>query len=63
MNDMTTPEWRELLTILLAQRLEINAIETALKQASVLTDAQIKEIRTQTSDTAKAWSSRGGDDV
>ena len=63
MNDMTTPEWRELLTILLAQRLEINAIETALKQASVLTDAQIKEIRTQTSDTAKAWSSRDGDDV
>jgi hypothetical protein len=63
MDHVTTVEWRELLTILLAQRLEINAMESALKTAGIVTDAQIKQIRTQASDTAKAWSSRDGDDI
>jgi hypothetical protein len=60
---MTEGGWKELLTLLLSQRLEINAIESALKTASILTDAQVKEIRTQASDTAKAWSSKDSDDV
>jgi hypothetical protein len=60
---MTEREWKELLTLLLSQRLEINALESALKTANILTDAQIKEIRTQASDTAKAWSSKDSDDV
>jgi len=63
MDNVTTVEWRQLLRLLLSQRLEINAIESALKTAGVLTDAQIKEIRTQASDTAKAWSSNESDDV
>ncbi|MGA2146582.1 MAG: hypothetical protein ABSH49_16635 [Bryobacteraceae bacterium] len=63
MHDGETSEWRELLTILLAQRLEINAVESALRAAGILTDGQIKEIRTQASDTAKAWSSKEGDDA
>jgi hypothetical protein len=56
-------EWKELLTILLAQRLEINAVESAVQKAGILTEAQIREIRTQASDTAKSWNSRDGDDV
>jgi hypothetical protein len=60
---MTEGGWKELLTLLLSQRLEINAIESALKTASILTDAQVKVIRTQASDTAKAWSSKDSDDV
>jgi hypothetical protein len=60
---MTEGGWKELLTLLLSQRLEINAIESALKSASILTAAQVKEIRTQASDTAKAWSSKDSDDV
>ena len=60
---MTEGGWKELLTLLLSQRLEINAIESALKTASILTDAQVKEIRTQALDTAKAWSSKDSDDV
>ena len=56
-------EWRSLLRLILAQRLEINAIESALKNAKILTDAEIREIRTQASETAKAWSSEDGDDV
>jgi hypothetical protein len=60
---MTDAEWKQLLTLLLAQRLELNAIESALKAANVLTAAQLKEIRTQASDTAKAWSAKEGDDV
>ncbi len=56
-------EWRDLLTILLSQRLELNAMESALKSAGILTDSQVKEIRTQAMDTAKAWSSRESDDV
>lgn len=63
MQDVTTAEWRMLLRLVLAQRLEINAIESALKRARALTDAEIKEIRTQASDTAAAWSSNPSDDV
>ncbi len=63
MSDMTGERWRELLKILLAQRLEINAVESALRNAGVLTDAQLREIRTQASDTAKAWSSKDSDHV
>ena len=63
MHDGETGEWRELLTVLLSQRLELNAVESALRTAGILTDGQIKEIRTQASDTAKAWSSKEGDDV
>ena len=60
---MTNGEWRELLTLLLAQRLELNAIENALKTANILSGAQIKEIRQQALDTAKAWSSKESGDV
>jgi hypothetical protein len=63
MDGLADSSWRELLTLLLAQRLEVNAIESALKAASVLTETQIREIRTQASDTAKAWSSKNTDDV
>jgi hypothetical protein len=63
MDHMPTGDWRQLLRLLLSQRLEINAIESALRNASILTDAQIKEIRTQAWDTATAWSSDDRDDV
>jgi len=63
MESVTIAEWRELLSILLAQRLELNAMESALRGAGILTGPQIKEIRTQASDTARAWSSRESDDV
>jgi hypothetical protein len=63
MDDVTTAEWRLLLRLVLAQRLEINAIESALKRAKALTDVEIKEIRVQASDTANAWSSGNDDDV
>jgi hypothetical protein len=63
MDNVSTGEWRELLTLLLSQRLEINAIESALRTADILTAAQIEEIRKQASDTAKAWSAKDGDDV
>jgi len=63
MDNVTTVEWRHLLTLLLSQRLEINAIESALKTARILTNTQIRDIRTQASDTAKAWSSKDSDDV
>ena len=62
MQNVTAEEWRLLLR-LLSQRLEINAIESSLKNANVLTDAQTKEIRAQARDTAMAWSSRDSDDV
>jgi len=48
---------------LLAQRLDFNAIESALKTASILTDKQIKSVRNQATDTARAWASRPDDDV
>ncbi len=60
---MINDEWRQLLRLLLAQRLELNAIETAMKNAAILTRDQIREIRTQAADTAAAWSSRETDDV
>ena len=60
---MPEEEWRLLLRFVLAQRLELNAIESALKNSKILTEAQIKEIRAQASQTAKAWSSEEGDDV
>jgi hypothetical protein len=63
MQEATTTEWRTLLRLVLAQRLEINAIESALKRAGALTDAEIREIRTQALDTATAWSSNHDDDV
>ena len=63
MANITAAEWRELLSILLAQRLELNALESVLRSSSILTAAQIKDIRTQAADTAKAWSSREDDDV
>jgi hypothetical protein len=63
MDNVTTAEWRLLLRLVLAQRLEINAIESALKRAKALTDAEVKEIRKQSSETATAWSSRDSDDV
>ena len=52
-----------LLRILLAQRLELNAIEGALLASHALTPDHLKEIRAQASDTAKAWSSDDSDDV
>jgi hypothetical protein len=63
MDTVSIQEWRQLLTLLLAQRLELNTIESALKTAGILTDDKIKEIRAQATDTAKAWSSRESDDV
>ena len=60
---MTRESWTELLRLVLAQRLEMNAIESALKRAGALTDAEIKAIRTQASETAKAWSAKDSDDV
>lgn len=56
-------EWRLLLRLLLSQRLELNAIEGALVSCGVLTAAHLKEIRTQASETAKAWSSEENDDI
>lgn len=61
---MPSPEeWRQLLTLVLAQRLELNAIESVLKRAEVLTDSEVKAIRSQALDTARAWSSQEADDV
>jgi hypothetical protein len=61
MHNVTPDDWRLLLRLLLSQRLEMNAIESALKDAQILTDAQVREIRTQALDTAKAWEDR--DDI
>jgi hypothetical protein len=63
MDNVTKPEWSLLLRLVLAQRLEINAIESALKRAKALTDVEIREIREQASETATAWSSGDSDDV
>jgi hypothetical protein len=60
---MADASWKELLRLLLSQRLELNAIENALKVANILSAAQIREIRTQAADTAAAWSSHENDDV
>lgn len=59
----TDPDWRSLLRLLLAQRLELNAVEAALVACGALTDAHVKTIRTQAADTAKAWSQEAGDDI
>jgi len=56
-------EWKLLLRLVLSQRLEINAIETALTSSKALTAAQVKEIRKQASQAAKSWSSDDSDDV
>ncbi len=63
MDNVANLEWRQLLALLLAQRLEINAIESTLKTAGILTESQIKDIRTQALDTANAWSAKETDDV
>lgn len=48
-----------LLQLILAQRLEINAIESALKGAGILTDSQIQEIRKQAANAAGTWTQNG----
>jgi hypothetical protein len=63
MDNVTAAEWKLLLRLVLAQRLEINAIESALKRAKALTDVELKAIRMQASETAEAWSSDDRDDV
>ena len=59
----TDPDWRSLLRLLLAQRLELNAIEGVLVASGGLSDANLKTIRTQAADTAKAWSQEADDDI
>ncbi len=49
-----------LLKLILAQRLEMNVIESALQNAGVLTKSQIDEIRRQAAKSAEDWS-RGGE--
>jgi len=53
---MDPGDYRLLLQLILAQRLELNAIESALKDAKVLTESQAREIRYQAAKTAEAWS-------
>ena len=55
MKTVTEEEWQALLRLVLAQRLEINAIESALTNANVLTASQIREIRLQATQTAQTW--------
>jgi hypothetical protein len=54
--------YRLLLQLVLAQRLEINAIESALKNVGAVADSQIQEIRLQASKTAEVWSRDGSID-
>jgi hypothetical protein len=56
-------EWKLLLRLMLSQRLEINAIETALTSSKALTEGQVKEIRKQASQAAKSWSSDDSDNM
>ncbi len=63
MTNLRFEEWRLLLRFVLSQRLEINAIESALKNSNALSDAQVKEVRKQAPQTAKTWSSNDSDDV
>jgi len=56
-------EWNVLLRLLLAQRLELNAVESAVVNANILNREQVKEIRRQARETAQAWGSRPDDDV
>ena len=53
---MENDDWRLLLRLVLAQRFEVNAIESALEDAKVLTHGQVLEIRAQAAKTAEAWS-------
>lgn len=62
-SNVTPEEWRLLLRLVLSQRLEINAIESALKSSRLLTERQLKAIRQQALQTAAAWSSDDQDDV
>lgn len=62
-SNVTPEEWRLLLRLVLSQRLEINAIESALKSSRLLTERQLKAIRKEASQTASAWSSDDQDDV
>jgi hypothetical protein len=55
--------YRLLLQLVLAQRLEINAIESALKNAGALADSQIQEIRLQSAKAAEVWSRDAGIDL
>jgi hypothetical protein len=55
--------YRLLLQLVLAQRLEINAIESALKNSGALADSQIQDIRLQASKTAEVWSRDGALDL
>ena len=48
-------ELKELVRLVLAQRLEMNAMTSALKEAGILTEWQIREMRKQAADTATAW--------
>ena len=63
MNDLWEREWPALLRLLLAQRLELNAIESALKTAGILGDEQLRDLRVQAADTARAWSAKPQEDV
>jgi hypothetical protein len=63
MKSVADEEWSLLLSFLLSQRLEINAIESALKSAGVLTDDQVKTIRTQALHTARTWSGDPSQDM
>ena len=56
-------EWNLLLRLLLAQRLELNAVESAVVNANILRREQVKEIRRQARETAQEWGSRPDDDV
>ncbi len=63
MTNPSSDEWNLLLRLLLSQRLELNAIESAVVNANLLNRGQIKAIRRQALATAQAWGSRPGDDV
>ena len=56
-------DYRLLQQLVLAQRLEMNAIEAALKSAGILADSQIQEIRSQASVAAEVWSRGDGIDL
>jgi hypothetical protein len=62
-DDFTPARWKQLLTLLLAQRLELNAVESALKASGVLAEGQLREIRVQAQNTAQSWTSRENDDA
>ena len=63
MPDISPGHWRELLSFLLAQRLGLNAMESALQPAGILSVKEIPAIRAQAADTAQSWSARDGDGV